>query len=330
MKTKLPQFLSLAAILGSSLSFADDERKPEPPARRNRDADAPRVAEREAPRMRPAALLGVATSPLPPVLAAQLGLPEGFGLVVEEVMPDSPAGKAGVQRFDVLRLFNDQQLVDPGQLASLVRAQNRDAEVSLTLLRKGQEQKVSLKIAQRPMSERMPLSPPAGDRERPRERSKEGVGDDVRRLQGELPEFNQRLREYQERLRKWQVNPDGEMPRPPELRRPDGEGRRPEGEGQGRRFESRSTTADRTANAKVVMKDESGEIEVTETNGRRHLLAKNAKGETVFDGPIDTREQMRALPEELRRKVEGVKVQTRSESSDAQVPRRPDTDREER
>ena len=37
------------------------------------------------------AYLGVATAPLPPVVAAQVGLPEGVGLIVAQVAPDGVA-----------------------------------------------------------------------------------------------------------------------------------------------------------------------------------------------------------------------------------------------
>ena len=324
MKTKLRLLTALAAALGSALATAEDERRPEPPPQVRRP-DAPRSPDRPAPMLRPAAFLGLATSPVPPVLAAQLGLPEGFGLVVEEVMPDSPAGKAGVQRFDVLRLFNDQQLVDPGQLATLVRAQEKDADVTLTLLRKGQEQKLGMKIVERPMPAQRPFPGPTGEMKEQLDRLKEGVGDGTRRLQEQARDFEKRLREYQERLKNWRGGPGAEMPKPPEFQPSVEPGDvRPGGAAPGRRLESRSTTA----NAKVLMKDDSGEIEVTSTDGRRHLIAKNAKGETVFDGPIDTPEQVRALPEDLRKKVEAIEVRTKVETTAPLRPLRPAARRE--
>ena len=105
--------------------------------------------------------LGVVTTEVAPALAAQLGLPEGFGLVVDEVIPDSPAARAGVQRFDVLKQLNDQHLIDPNQLATLVRSFGKDADVSVTILRKGDVQRLSIKIGERMLPERRPA--PAAD-----------------------------------------------------------------------------------------------------------------------------------------------------------------------
>lgn len=310
MKTKLHILAAIATALGTPLAFAQDERRPEPPEVRSPEGRRASAG----PAARPLAFLGVAASPVPPVLAAQLGLPEGFGLVAEEIAADSPAEKAGVQRFDVLRLFNDQQLTDPGQLAALVRAQGRDAEVTLTLLRKGQEQKVTLRLTERPMSERRP-----GEMREQIERLKDGAGDKARRMQEQARDLEKRLREYQERIKNWRGAPGEEMPKPPEFH-PSTEPADSRREDRPRVPEAGREVTRSTANAKVQMKDDSGEIEVTSTDGRRHLLAKNAKGETVFDGPIDTREQIRALPEDLRKKVESIDVKTRVETTTPQRP----------
>ena len=48
----------------------------------------------------PVTYLGVETSDVPRVVSEQLGLPRGFGLVVDYVVPDGPASQAGVQQAD--------------------------------------------------------------------------------------------------------------------------------------------------------------------------------------------------------------------------------------
>ena len=68
----------------------------------------------------PVTFLGVETSSVPRVVSEQLGLPKGFGLVVDYVVPDGPAAAAGVQQNDIIKMFNDQILMDPDQLAKLV------------------------------------------------------------------------------------------------------------------------------------------------------------------------------------------------------------------
>ena len=331
MKTNLHLLTAIAAAIGTTLAVAEDESRPLRGTPSFPAGNPPHT--RSTSPLRPAAFLGVATSPLPPVLTAQLGLPDGFGLVVDEVLPESPADKAGVLRFDVLRQFNDQNLVDPNQLSTLVRAQARDAEVSLTLLRKGQEQKVTVKIAERPMPVRMQFPAPVGEIREQIDRLKEEFGDKARKLQERTRDFQDRMKEHQERLKIWQANPIGEMPKPPVLNLPVEPADilrevRPGGAAQVRVLEPNGTVTYNTANAKVLMKDDSGEIEVSSSDGRRKLVAKNAKGEVIFDGPIDTPEQIKALPEDLRKKVETIEVRTKIEPGTPLVPRPPEAGRE--
>ena len=51
-----------------------------------------------------------------------MGLPRGFGVVVDYVAANSPAAAAGVQHNDIIRMLNDQIIVDPVQLGILVRS----------------------------------------------------------------------------------------------------------------------------------------------------------------------------------------------------------------
>jgi membrane-associated protease RseP (regulator of RpoE activity) len=119
--------------------------KPEP-----RDKDRPRhrdeVPHRE---MRPSTYLGIATRSPSPEARAMTGVAEGFGLVIEEVLPESPAAAAGLQRYDLITQLNDQLLVNAEQLSALVRHQAKDTQITLTLKRAGAEQKVTVKLVEK-------------------------------------------------------------------------------------------------------------------------------------------------------------------------------------
>src|SRR6476469_11243472 len=120
---------------------------PVPPSRheRDRDKDQPKV---------PVTFLGVETSSVPRVVSEQLGLAKGFGLVVDYVVPDGPTAAAGVQANDILKMFNDQILMDPDQLSKLVRSQAEGTNVTLTILRKNAEQKVTVKLGKKEVRQR--------------------------------------------------------------------------------------------------------------------------------------------------------------------------------
>ncbi len=271
------------------------------------------------------------TAAVSPSLGAQLGLQEGFGIVVEEVVPDSPAAAAGVQRYDVLKLLNDQQLTDPNQLAALVRSAGKDKEVSLTVLRKGQEQKLTLKIGERLLPERRTSFIPSPGEFIPRLDAARERGEEYgRKLQENMRDFQERVRDYQKKIEEWRKEPGKNKPpeppmfqapgapsapnapRPPEPPRPGDLLRevRPGGAPQVRVDQDGAVTTWNTAQARVVVKDENGEIEVRTEDGHRTVVAKNPAGETVFTGPVDTEEQRRALPEPVRKVLERIRVQS--------------------
>ena len=102
----------------------------------------------------PVTYLGVDTSQVPTVVSDQLGLAKGFGLVVDYVEPNSPAATAGVQQNDILKMLNDQILVEPSQLRKLLQTFPEGTQVTLTVLRKGQEQKFTVKLAKKEVPQR--------------------------------------------------------------------------------------------------------------------------------------------------------------------------------
>ena len=247
--------------------------------------------------------LGVVTRALEPALSAQLGFTPGLGLIVEDIVPDGPAAKAGIQAMDVIKQVNDQLVSNPGHLAALVRHFGKDADVTVLVLRKGQEQKIAVKIGERLMPD------PANFRSE---------------IFGGMPGGGANLPEIRRRMENQRRNPEDPFRAPrdpqsaPEPLRPRpsadilrevGPGGAPEVQVQ----EDQVSTTWNTSSAKVMLKDQNGSIEVRSENGKRTLTAKNPKGDTVFDGPIDTEEQRKAVPEEFRKMLDQVEVRSRGD-----------------
>jgi hypothetical protein len=270
------------------------------------------------PPKQPKPFLGVIAAPAPPAIAAQLGLTEGFGLLVMEVLPDGPAAKAGVQKYDVLKLLNDQQLVDTNQLSALLRAAGKDKDVVLTVIRKAQEQKLTAKVGEH----LAPVGPgPHG----------EGFH------QFGFPEFHDRIRafhhHFEEHAEKFRQ--DGHGPHEKHFEG-HGEGHgpqdhfgpraevspeeilkeaQPDGGSELQVLTDSGLTTVEGAKAHLFVKDGDGEIEVTANDGKRILTARNSEGEVVFTGPVDTEEQRKAVPEAVRSKLESIKVKPISQAA---------------
>jgi serine protease Do len=66
--------------------------------------------------------IGVSIQPLDEDIARSLGLEEPRGALVASVVPDGPAGRAGIQQGDVILTFNGQRIEDSRDLTQRVGA----------------------------------------------------------------------------------------------------------------------------------------------------------------------------------------------------------------
>ena len=95
--------------------------------------------------------LGISLSNVPEVLSWQLGnvIPERQGVMVQFVSPGSPAQKAGIQPFDIILSYGDQQIYSVEQLVSLVASDAVDKEVTLGVVRNGTKEKIKITLGAR-------------------------------------------------------------------------------------------------------------------------------------------------------------------------------------
>lgn len=275
---------------------------PNPPAPPN-----PPSREREREPKVPVTYLGVETSEVPGVLCDQLGLPKGFGLVVDYVAPDGPAASAGVQQNDIVKMLNDQILTDPNQLAKLVRSYSEGTTVTLTLLRKGQEQKVSVKLAKKEVPRRhAALGNLPG---------LNGFNFDFSNMDGDMGEMKEQLKEQMAQLKE-QLSQVGEenkgVIRDAVMRARD-EVQRAREEARRTANQLRTVSRDNGAlaqttidlkGAQIVFSDDKGELRVENKDGKKLLTAKDAQGKLLFSGPVETKEDLDKVPPEVRQRYE--------------------------
>jgi hypothetical protein len=107
--------------------------------------------------------IGVQINDVSPALRAQLNLEENRGVLVGEVLPDSPATKAGVKRYDILLAIGEHKIGANEDVLRAVKAAD-GKEIRLTLLRGGSERSVSVTPAERPVRA-VVARPPEGAKE---------------------------------------------------------------------------------------------------------------------------------------------------------------------
>ena len=242
----------------------------------------------------PVTFLGVETSEVPGVVSEQLGLPKGFGLVVDYVVPDGPAAAAGVQQNDIIKMLNDQILIDPNQLSKLVRSFSEGTTVTLTVLRKGQEQKIPVKLTKKEVHEH--------DSWLPRHRhGRDWNFNDLGDLGDQMRALKERLGDAQH-----DVIRDAVMTAHEAARRARDDARRAMDEV--RIFSSdggalKSTKID-IGKAQIVFSDDKGEMKLETVDGKKLLTANDPQGKLLFSGPVETREDVDKLPPEIRQRYE--------------------------
>jgi len=87
--------------------------------------------------------LGVRVERLTPALVEQLELPENQGILVSDVIPNTPAEKAGIKANDVLLSIGGKDIPnDNRELVVLLREIKADEKVDIVIMRKGKKETI--------------------------------------------------------------------------------------------------------------------------------------------------------------------------------------------
>ncbi|MGD0838569.1 MAG: Do family serine endopeptidase [Polyangia bacterium] len=90
--------------------------------------------------------LGVLIQDMTKTLAKQFGLSEAKGVLVSQVNKGSPAEKAGIRPGDVIIRYGGKDLANVRQLRNMVANTPPDSKATLSLVRNGKEQSMSVTI----------------------------------------------------------------------------------------------------------------------------------------------------------------------------------------
>jgi membrane-associated protease RseP (regulator of RpoE activity) len=111
--------------------------------------------ERGAPgyysnRGRQGAFLGVEAEELTPSLRQREGISARQGVVIAEVMPNSPAEQAGLQEGDVVTKVDGQTITNPDELRDAIQNAGAGQEVTLDVVRGQKHQELTAQLRRAP------------------------------------------------------------------------------------------------------------------------------------------------------------------------------------
>ena len=239
------------------------------------------------------AYLGVHTSRLDNGLSHQLGLPLGAHLKVERVVTGSPAEDAGIKLFDILIKLDDQLLINPDQLKTLVQMRNSGECITLSILRQSKPLSVLVELTEAPqkvldsvnrdwMDERGPFNTDQffGPNDRFR--------DFFRRHSFDFPNLKNFHHPF---FSNPQLDDPSVSPSPMP-----GSSDDPlhAGDADVQSYSYSSSTQQITVN------DEFGSLQWTEKDGLRFLRATDLKGRGLYEGSITSQDELNELPVGVR------------------------------
>lgn len=143
-RSRLPLLVARSEI-GSSVEIVvwrDGRRRPIPVRIGNLSEAPGTTAEADIPEAPPAgeAALGLALAPLTPAVRAQLGIEDGVrGVVVTNVLPNSPADRQGIMAGDVILRIGPQSVDDPAEAGRLLAQARQSDRPVLLLIRRGED-----------------------------------------------------------------------------------------------------------------------------------------------------------------------------------------------
>ncbi|HEX9013389.1 MAG TPA: trypsin-like peptidase domain-containing protein, partial [Anaerolineaceae bacterium] len=94
--------------------------------------------------------VGINYQPLNPAIAAQLGISQTQGVILAQIVPGSPAEKAGMQPNDVITAVDGKKLVNDSDLGLFLNSHRPGDKVSFTVERSGQTLNVQVTLGTMP------------------------------------------------------------------------------------------------------------------------------------------------------------------------------------
>jgi len=246
--------------------------------------------------------LGVGFGQVPDALRSHLDIDDGVGLLVQHLDPDGPALTAGLADHDIVVGLDDQIITSADQLVTLVRNREPGSTASLKIYRKGTEMDIPVTVGSAPARVASATGRPQG----------------IFQLQGTPFSFrsggvNQDdiFTGIQEQLKAQGIDLDNRMgANGIDLQKFLGQqlGINITALGGGQPNNSSPAVQIVNSNASSInIIDDEHSISLTGNDGDFKLVAKDAEGTVLYDGPYNTDEDKAKVSEPVREKLKNAR-----------------------
>ncbi|HEX4000476.1 MAG TPA: PDZ domain-containing protein [Pirellulales bacterium] len=162
--------LSVAAIMLAAVSIASAQTSPaqntaaqntaaqKSPATRQNNSGQQQASSQanEQNQQNDRAFLGVAYEPVPKAIASQLasGFPQlahGSGVLITQVMHNSPAAKGGIKPYDLVTEVNNKPIKSADELMKMVSQEKPGEKLALQIVRASKAENLNVTLGERPI-----------------------------------------------------------------------------------------------------------------------------------------------------------------------------------
>jgi hypothetical protein len=268
---------------------APPDTAPPPPG-----AQAPATAVPRPEAKPAAAFLGVVSAEVPAMLATHLGLKPGEGILVQALMPNGPAAKAGITVHDVITRVAKTAIASPADLSTEVAAHQPGEKLPLGLIHQGKPTELEITLGTRPpgvaANDPHPLDQlnldgiPKALADRVRGMI-EGNGMDLPFDNDDMnpapqAEMNDAMREMKQRMEQaMDAARAAHNPKP-------------------------EPGIHLQLGATIRLMDDQGSIELRSNNDGREVTLRDKDNKIIWTGPWDTPQDKAAAPEQIRQRLE--------------------------
>ena len=160
------------------------------------------AAPQPSPRERRSAFLGIQMQDMTPAAKNRFNVTVNQGALVTEVIPGTPAEKAGLKEGDVITSVDDKQITNPQQLREAIREAGPAKEVTIKVVRgkDAKELKATLEETPADVFFRQPFDMPPDLA--PRGAMRPPMLDELHRLEQQVERLERRVRELEQKLGK--------------------------------------------------------------------------------------------------------------------------------